>query len=149
MELFMEFMEQQWLLFVALAVIGGMLVYSYVGDRFLPYKSVGPTDGTRLINQDAMVLDVRSEAEFNSGHIAGAKNLTLVDLKAQFEKLGPKDRAILVVCESGSRSAAAASFLCKNAFTQVNNLAGGLTAWRDAKLPLVTPSDEKRRRRSK
>lgn len=81
-----------------------------------------------------LVLDVRQSAEFQQGHIAGAKLIPLNELHRRMKEL-PQGREIVCVCASGNRSGSAAKVLAKEGFT-VFDLQGGLLAWRRAKLPL-------------
>lgn len=132
------FVQHEWLLFLALIVIIFMLFQSHFGDKMAGYASVTPEQAVRLINDDALVLDVRSVDEFRSGHLNGAKNIALADLAQKMEILSAhKTTPVLVYCESGMRSARACSQLKKAGFEQLHNLAGGMAAWRGANLPVV------------
>ncbi|KAB2903637.1 MAG: rhodanese-like domain-containing protein [Anaerolineae bacterium] len=84
--------------------------------------------------KDYYVLDVRQPEEFQIEHIDGAK---LIPLNQLPKKLGtlPRDKEILCVCRSGSRSGAAVRHLTGAGYKAVN-LSGGIVAWRRAGLPL-------------
>jgi hydroxyacylglutathione hydrolase len=82
-----------------------------------------------------MVLDVRSDAEWRAGHIAGATHIMLGDLAGRVEELA-KDRPIVTVCGSGYRSSIAASLLAQRGFCGVRSMAGGMGAWHRRELPL-------------
>jgi rhodanese-related sulfurtransferase len=83
---------------------------------------------------DLHVLDVREDDEWNAGHIAGAQHIPLGQLR---ERLGevPKDKPILAVCRSGSRSESATRGLRTLGYL-IENLEGGVTAWKRAGLAL-------------
>jgi rhodanese-related sulfurtransferase len=83
---------------------------------------------------DALVLDVREPHEYAAGHVPGALSIPQADLALRLEEL-PRERELLVVCESGRRSLAAAKFLKQVGFSKVSNLAGGTSAWRNAGRP--------------
>ncbi|HVN43283.1 MAG TPA: rhodanese-like domain-containing protein [Steroidobacteraceae bacterium] len=101
-------------------------------------QAVGPADAVRLLNQGALLLDVRTQAEFDSGHIIDAHHLPQEQIASAGENLKKfKDKVVIVCCESGARSGAAARVLRAQGFTQVANLRGGLQAWRGESLPLV------------
>jgi len=103
-------------------------------------QSVGPMDAVRLVNQGAVLLDVRSQGEFDSGHILDAKHVPQDQLASSTEVLKKyKDKVVIACCESGMRSGAAARVLQAQGFTKVVNLKGGLQAWRAENLPLVKP----------
>lgn len=103
-------------------------------------QAVGPMDAVRLMNQGAVLVDVRSQAEFDSGHILDAKHVPQDQLAGSAETLKRfKDKVVIACCESGMRSGAAARVLQAQGFTKVVNLKGGLQAWRAENLPLVKP----------
>ncbi len=103
-------------------------------------QSVGPMDAVRLMNQGALLVDVRSQAEFDSGHILDARHVPQEQLAGSTEALKKyKDKVVITCCESGMRSGAAARVLQAQGFTKVVNLKGGLQAWRAENLPLVKP----------
>ncbi len=81
-----------------------------------------------------LVLDVREPSEYAAGHIAGSTLIPLHQLSGRMSEL-PKDREIICVCASGSRSSSAARQLLKNGYT-VLNLSGGMYRWQRAGLPL-------------
>lgn len=78
------------------------------------------------------IVDVRSLREWKEGHIPGALNIPLGRLTEEQEQLRDLDRPILVHCESGVRSAIAASLLRRLGFDRVNDMAGGFAAWKKA-----------------
>lgn len=127
------------LLFVALAVgSGGMLFWQLLAGG--GGNPISPQAATLLINrEDALVLDVRSASEWNGGHIAQARHVPLEQLDSQLAELEKfKQRTVIVGCQSGARSMGACKRLRKLGFEKVYNLAGGMSAWRDAGLPVTT-----------
>jgi len=72
----------------------------------------------------AIILDVRSKAEFAGGHIKGAVNIPVDTLRNNLEKLKDKNKTIITCCASGMRSASAKSILTSNGYTQVYNGGG-------------------------
>ena len=81
------------------------------------------------------LLDVREDDEWAAGHIDGAQHIPLGQLGDRLAEL-PTGRAVVAVCRSGSRSAAAVRGLRQLGYT-AENLDGGVTAWSRAGLPLV------------
>ncbi len=101
-------------------------------------QSVGPTDAVRLMNQGALVLDVRSRDQFNAGHVIDARNVPNADLAQSLETLKKyRDKLVLTCCETGMTASAAARSLREQGFSKVASLRGGLQAWRAENLPLV------------
>lgn len=91
-----------------------------------------------IIKQDVniYILDVRTPAEWNSGHIKEAKHIELANLRKKINEI-PKEASIYAVCGSGYRASIAASLLKKENFSKVANIQGGMTAWIKSKLPIT------------
>jgi rhodanese-related sulfurtransferase/transcriptional regulator with XRE-family HTH domain len=102
--------------------------------------TLGPKAAQVLIAQGGVdVVDVRSPAEFASGHLAGSRNVPLADLKANVRAALPADR-VLLVCAKGLRSRTAAQVADEAGVQGVHHLEGGTQAWAEAGLPLETPA---------
>ncbi|HEY9268329.1 MAG TPA: rhodanese-like domain-containing protein [Methylotenera sp.] len=135
----MEFFKENVLL-IGLALGSGiMLLLPSFKKGAGGVPNLNTTEAINLINRNnALVLDVRDDAEFASGHIVDAKHIPLAKLAERLNELNKyKDKPILVNCQRGMRSAKACDILRKAEFKQVNNLQGGLDAWLAAKLPVV------------
>ena len=131
-----DFVGNHVILFAALGVILGLLTYNLVlGDR----GAVEPTAATTIMNRkDAAVIDVRPAADFEKGHVINAVNIPMNGFKKQTGVLNKyKDKAVIIVCRSGSQSQAACQLLRKAGFEEVYNLKGGVLAWENANLPLT------------
>ena len=124
-----------------LAMIGLDRVSGYFGDDVLPLwlqsdrlletvPQMTPREARdRLARGAITVLDVRTQAEWDEGHIVGARLVPLGHLAARVAQL-PRDRPIVVHCQGGGRSSMAASVLLAGGVKDVVNLAGGMGAWR-------------------
>ena len=96
-------------------------------------KDIAPGQARGLMDAGWRVLDVRTDAEWADGHIAGSHHLPMDQV---VEALGGyADHALLVVCASGGRSYRVAQYLALQGL-EVANLEGGLHAWEAAGLPL-------------
>jgi rhodanese-related sulfurtransferase len=141
---FLLFVQEQWILFVALILIIFMLIHSHFGDQMAGFVGIQPNDAVKLMNDGAFIIDVRSIDEFRSGHLSNAKNIPLSDLMQKIDNLSThKEGPTLIYCESGMRSSRACGQLVKAGFTNLHNLTGGLTAWRSANLPLAKQGKKK------
>ncbi len=79
-------------------------------------------------------IDVRTPEEFAAGHVPGAVNIPLQTLKQRIAEV-PKDKQVYVYCEAGVRSAKAARLLTKAGYTNIENISGGMRAWREQHYP--------------
>ncbi len=127
--------ENWWLLLVALAS-GTMLFMPAL--RGATATGVSPSTAVQMINREkAVVIDVCEAEEFAAGHLGSAKNIPLGQLE---EKLptAVKNKALplILVCQSGARSGRAVAIAKKLGYERVQNLTGGLAAWRTASLPI-------------
>src|SRR5690348_11084666 len=101
------------------------------------YMAISPQDAIRLMNQNALVLDLRPADAFAAGHLAGARNLPPDQILKAGETLKKyKEKPVVVYDESGSLGISAARQLAAQGFTKAVNLRGGLAAWRTENLPL-------------
>ena len=94
-----------------------------------------------VITGDVAVLDVRGAGEYEGGHIEGAINIHTGRLPDHIESI-PRDREVVVHCETGFRSSIASSVLLAHGLTNVANMTGGYAAWQDAGYSTVTPELE-------
>ena len=123
-------------IFVVLTVA---LVYTEVARLFVGYKTVSPAQLTDLINREsALLVDVSAIAEFEKGHILGAKHVAMSQFDPENKLLAKaKELPVAVVGRTGQSSSEAAKRLHKAGFTRVYWLNDGLNAWIQADLPLT------------
>lgn len=95
------------------------------------------TAQAHLRGSGVFLLDVRGFDEFAAGHADGAACIPLPDLERRAGDL-PTDRPVLVMCQSGGRSALAAEHLRALGMDNITDVAGGLNAWRQAGLPIIS-----------
>ena len=136
---YVAFVQNHLLIVVGFVGVLGFIIWLEYGRLTRQYKQLDTTEAVRLLNSDnTIVVDVREANEISQGRIRGAKHIPLGQLANRIGELEKfKTQAILVYCRSGNRSAMASHTLTKHGFTQVNNLAGGMTAWEAANLPIA------------
>ena len=136
-QLAVDFIQNNLLLFVVAFASGAMLLWPLV-RRSSGGPWVSAAQATQLINrEDALVLDVRDSGEYCAGHILGAKSLPLARVESGAGDVAKKkDATLIVYCDTGDRSAKAAAALKKAGYGKVMNLSGGLSAWKQAGLPV-------------
>ncbi|MEW5741233.1 MAG: rhodanese-like domain-containing protein [Myxococcota bacterium] len=98
---------------------------------FQVFRRLGQISGEKaraLVKDGAKLVDVRTPGEFSVGHLPGAVNVPLQELGARLNKLGAKEKPVVLYCASGTRSAMARSVLKNAGFQQVFNL-GSMGRW--------------------
>ena len=116
-----------------------MVVFTELRRKAAGVTSVEPPDAVRLINNDAAVIDLRSTEAFSRGHIVSSRNVPMDELEARMNNLESlKSKPIIAVCEAGITSTKAIDTLRKSGFESVYGLKGGMNAWSQAGMPVVT-----------
>lgn len=132
-----EFLQQNWIWVLMATISGTALLWPYMSGQAA--QEVSPIQATLLMNrEEALLLDVRDDGEWQAGHVPGARHIKLAQLGqhlAELEKF--KERPLIVCCAAGMRSATGCTQLKKAGFAKVYSLAGGLDAWKAAQLPLT------------
>jgi rhodanese-related sulfurtransferase len=106
--------------------------------RATAFAAISSQDLIRLMNQGALVLDIRKPDEFAAGHVNGAKQLPSDQILAAGENFKRfKEKPVVVYDESGSLSAAAVRQLNSQGFTKAFSLRGGFAGWRAENLPVT------------
>ncbi len=133
----MQFVINNWVLFVALFIVLGLLAQGPIMQRLRGVRTVGTAEAIQLINRErAVVVDVREPNEFADGHIPAAINLPLSALPDRLREIEKhKKRPVILSCRTSQRSARAANLLAKAGFNTTVVLAGGITAWQSEHLP--------------
>jgi rhodanese-related sulfurtransferase len=121
------------------AVLAAVALAVYeVQARLQAFAALSAMQAVRLMNQGALVLDLRNKDSFDAGHIGDARNVPAADLESQADSLKRwRDKNVITYDDSGSGGAGAARTLAKLGFTKVFNLHGGLNAWIKDNLPLT------------
>ncbi|OOV09211.1 hypothetical protein RF819_16420 [Rhodoferax fermentans] len=101
-------------------------------------QDINVAQAQALIQQGAFVLDVREPDEFEAGHVPASTLIPLGQLADRVAELdSQRTHKIVVICHGGKRSATACGQLAELGFGCTYNIAGGILAWRKAKLPVV------------
>jgi rhodanese-related sulfurtransferase len=100
--------------------------------------SVSPQDMVRLMNQGALLIDLRPLEQYSAGHVGGARQMNGEQILQAADTLKKyKEKAVVVYDDTGSLGASAVRQLAAQGFTKAFNLRGGLAAWRTENLPLT------------
>lgn len=115
------------------------LAFTEAARLFRGYKELTPAALTQLINREnALVIDLSPLADFEKGHIPGARHVLMSQFDPEHKDLAKaKDLPVVVTCRSGTTAGNAARRLVKAGFTRVHTLGGGNAAWTQADLPMT------------
>jgi len=125
---------------IALFVVSGVMLFWPEIARLVGAapNEIGTLEATRLMNQGStLVVDVRDEKDFASGHLPRARHIPFKDLDKRAAEISKyKEKPVIVTCAKGPRAGAACRALKRAGFSNVYTLKGGIAAWQQASLPL-------------
>jgi len=137
MEQVFEFAGNHPLLVTALMISFFVVIFSEIRRKATGMVAVSPADAVALINNDAAVVDLRSSESFLRGHIVNAKNIPFDEFQAKKDTLNTST-PVIAVCDAGMSSNKAVAMLRQSGFESAYSLKGGMNAWGQAGLPVVT-----------
>lgn len=134
-----QFIDNHTTLVLLWLAIFAALVYTEISRALRKFKEINPLEATQLVNQDdALMIDIRSAADFAKGHIINAISLPIEQLSPDHDNLSSdKERPVILYCYSGMTSLRGAAKLAKADFTQVYSLQGGINAWQNENMPVA------------
>ena len=138
MERLIEYVTHHPLLVGAVALALVLVITTESRLRATAFAAITAQELVRLMNQGALVLDIRKADEFAAGHINGAKHLPsdqVLTAGENFKRF--KDKPVVVYCDSGSLAASAIRQLHEQGFTKAFTLRGGFAGWRADNLPIA------------
>jgi len=148
MDKFLDFTGNHTVLVLALVVSFFVLIFTELRRKASGLVAVDPTDAVGLINNDAIVIDLRNTDAYGRGHIVNARNIPFDEIDANHDALAQfMNKPIVAVCDSGISSNKAVASLRKSGFESVYGLKGGMNAWSQAGLPVVTGKKTKSKRK--
>ena len=140
MDQYIEFASNHWMLVVAFLAVTYFLIQDIIESSLRKYQTISPMlTVTKLNTGNPIIVDVREAGEFKKGHIADAIHIPLGSIESQIKKIDLyKQDDVIVVCQTGTRSASACSNLMKLGFEKTFLMTGGMQSWEENKLPIVT-----------
>lgn len=133
---------------VCVVAIAVFAIFSGIGSKRViqgvTIYDVNPVQAKKLITEyHPLILDVRTEKEYNAGHIQMAKNIPIKELPHRFIEIRDfKDKKIFLYCRSGRRSTYAALMLGKSGYKHLYNLKKGIRSWIAAGYEVVQVKNE-------
>ena len=142
LSMFLEFVNENLWLFVILAIVFNLLVWSMLQGVVRGANMVSALEMPALQRiGKSVIVDVNKADDFASSHIPNAINSPLENISESDSKLlKHKDSTVILVCQTGSRSTKAATKLVSLGFSNVHILRGGILAWSKENLPLNSTS---------
>lgn len=124
-------------------LLGAVVAYEFMQSRRRGVD-VSPLEAVALINAGAQPVDLRAAAQYEKGHLLEARNVPLADLDQHAASLQKLGRTLLLYCETGMSARRAVTQFKARGLSDVRNLHGGLAAWRQENLPVVTGRKQRR-----
>jgi rhodanese-related sulfurtransferase len=138
MERLIEYTYHHPWLFGALVLAAIVVALYEIRSRSESQAAVSPQDMVRLMNQGALLIDLRPLEQFSAGHVGGARQMSGEQILQAGETLKKyKEKTVVVYDDSGSLGSSAVRQLNAQGFTKAFTLRGGLAAWRTENLPLT------------
>lgn len=137
MDRILEFTSNHMLLVLALMISFFMVIFSELRRKASGMVAVGAGEAVALINNDATIVDLRSTEAFSKGHIVNARNIPFDELDVKKDTLS-NNKPVIAVCDAGINSNKAVATLRQSGFESAYSLKGGMAAWSQAGLPVVT-----------
>jgi len=138
MERLIEFASVHYWLATATVLVAALVIVYEMRARSEGLVSISPQQVILLINQGALLLDLRPQEQYAAGHVSGARHMSGDQiLKAADTLKKYREKTVVVYDDTGSLGASAVRQLAAQGFTKAFNLRGGLAAWRAENLPLA------------
>jgi len=146
MDTYLEFAGNHPLLLIALLASFFVVVFTELRRQAAGLVNIEPPEVVKLINAEAAIIDLRTAEAYTRGHIVHAKNVAFDELQSDADKIEAlKTKPVIAVCETGVTSTKAVHFLRKQGVERVYGLKGGMSAWAQASLPVVTARKKNKR----
>ena len=146
MDTYLEFAGNHPFLIGALTFSFMLLLFTELQRKARGLINIEPQDAVKLMNADAVVIDLRSTEAFARGHIVNAKSIPFDELQASQDKISKyAKKPIITVCDAGMTSGKVVTSLRKSGIKNVYGLKGGISGWTQANLPLVTAKKTKKK----
>ncbi|MBM4762266.1 rhodanese-like domain-containing protein [Bacillus sp. B15-48] len=119
-------MEALYFILIAIGVFIAYALFNYFAQR--RYLKTLTEEEFKAGYRKAQLIDVREPNEFDAGHILGARNIPVSQLKMRMKEIRP-DKPVYLYCQSGTRSSRAAQMLHRKGYQDLSHLKGGFKKW--------------------
>jgi len=137
MQEYLDFAMRHPFLMGAISALMGMILFTEFRRATRRYKEVTTTQAVHLINREsAWTLDVREDVDAKEGRIPDSRHIALSQLSGRMAELKDQEGPVIAYCKTGVQAHRACRLLAREGYGPVYNLKGGMTAWRDAGMPM-------------
>ena len=141
MQEYLDFAVRHPFLMGAVSALVAMILVTEVRRLTRRYKEISAAQAVQLMNREsAWVLDVREDKEAQDGMIPSARRIALSELPERVGELQGQKGPVIAYCSNGIQAHRACRILAREGMDPVYNLKGGITAWREAGMPLEADS---------
>ena len=138
---YLEFAMRHPVMMGAVSAVIVMILVTEVRRTMRRYQEVTVTQAVQLINrEDAILLDVREDAEHKDSALPNAQHIALSQLPSRVEEVEKLKQPVITYCRTGVQSHRACRLLSRQGIVPIYNLKGGLTAWQTAGMPMESLS---------
>ena len=141
MDQLLEFISNNTLLAIGTVAMALAVIFNELRIKADALTALPPTQVVRLINGGGKVVDIRDKEAYAKGHIVDSLNIPAADLAGDIDPKLKKAKSIVLVCDSGGRTAPLVTALRKKGLEAVFGLQGGIGAWQRENLPIVSSDD--------
>ena len=134
-----EFVGHHMALSALFMVLLVALIATHIGTLFSKVKELSPAGLTALINRETpLLIDISPRDSFDKAHVPGSRHVAMSQFDHENKNLAKaKELPVVLICRSGQTASKAAQRLVKAGFSHVYVLAGGMSAWQEAQLPVA------------
>lgn len=144
MDQIIEFAGNNAVLVTLLMISFLVMLFSELRRKTAGMVAIDPVAAVQIINNNGIVLDVRNAEAFARGHIANAKNIPYDEIEANQSRIdGWKNKPLIAVDDTGMTATRAVAELRNSGFESAYTLKGGINAWTQAGLPVVSAKKTK------
>ena len=141
MQEYLDFAVRHPFLMGAVTALVAMILVTEVRRLTRQYKEITAAQAVQLMNREsAWVLDVREDKEAQDGMIPNARRIALSELPKRIDELQEEKGPVIAYCRNGTQAHRACQLLVRGGMEPVYNLKGGISAWREAGMPLEAHS---------
>mgnify|MGYP000005133967 CR=1 FL=1 len=134
----LQFIQNHWMLCSAGGVVLALLIFEEIKGKLTGTPKISAQNAALMLNREnTLVIDLRNQKAFTSGHILGSMNIARADIDSSIKKLEVhKNKTLILVDDNDTVATSIVTKLQAQGFAKIYILADGLSSWKNAQLPL-------------